>query len=75
VLQQAIFLEPDFIIAHFALFNLYRKLGKESQEMVSYKNVVRLLEKVHSDQTIPESDGLTAAQLLSVIKSGVNRNH
>lgn len=70
-LQQAIFLEPDFIIAHFALFNIHRKLGRAELASLSYKNTRRLLNKRDASDIVPEADGLTAGQLLSLLKSAV----
>ncbi|MBX9688752.1 MAG: hypothetical protein K2X27_18740 [Candidatus Obscuribacterales bacterium] len=69
-LQQAIFLEPDFIIAHFALYNLLNKANKPAQAELSYANLIRLLEKQAAAELLPESDGLTAGQLMSLLKSG-----
>ncbi len=68
-LKQAIFLEPNFVIAHFALFNVLKKTGKPEQAKISLKNVLRLLGALDMAAQVPESDGLTAAQLLAMVSS------
>ena len=67
-LQQAVFLEPDFVVAHLALYNTLKKLERTEQSNVSFRNVSKLLEKLPSDQLVPHSDGMTSGQILQILK-------
>ncbi len=68
-LQQALFLEPKFIIAHYALYNNYRKNGKVKQAQIAVRNILNLLDELDSSCELPESDGITAGQLRAIIKA------
>lgn len=68
-LQQALFLEPKFIIAHYALYNNCKKSGKPKQAQICVRNILSLLDELDSTFEIPESDGLTAGQLRGIIFS------
>lgn len=68
-LRHVLYLEPDFVLAHFALGNLClagRRYQKADQH---FKNALALLRACPSDAVLPESDGLTAGRLIEVIAS------
>lgn len=56
LLEKVLFLQPDFIIAHFHLASLYQD-KKRAQKFA--RNVLELLSPTNPDATIPFSDGLT----------------
>jgi chemotaxis protein methyltransferase CheR len=68
-LQRAIYLEPNFILAHFSLGNLARHSGRDSEAARHFANALRLLQSQPADETLPESDGLTAGRLREMITS------
>ncbi len=68
-LQRAIYLDPQFVLAHFSLGNLARGCGKLSEAKRYFNNASRLLGAFQPDELLPESDGLTASRLAEIIKS------
>jgi len=71
-LRQAIFLEPGFVLAHFALGNIHRQSGDQEQAKKCFQQVVKLLGTVDSAHEIQDSDGLMAGQLMTIVKSLVD---
>lgn len=65
--QQAVYLEPDFVLAHFALATLARRLGRSDEADRHYANALRILARLEPDHVVPESDGLTAARMTETI--------
>lgn len=68
-LRQAIFLEPAFILAHFALGNIHRQSGDQVLAKRCFQRVIDLLGTVDSATEIEDSDGLMAGQLTTIVKS------
>jgi chemotaxis protein methyltransferase CheR len=68
-LQQAIYLQPDFVLAHFALGNLARNARQLREAHRHFDNTLALLNRLPGDAALPESDGLTAARLKEVVES------
>ena len=66
-LQRAIYLHPDFVLAHFALGNLARRGGRNGEADKHFANALHLLARLQPDTPLPESDGLTAARLTETI--------
>lgn len=66
-LKRALFLDQDFVLAHFALANQYRRRGKPREAARHYANVRRLLDAYPPAADLPESDGLSAARLLALV--------
>ena len=67
--QRALFLEPNFVLAHFALGNLARRLGRLPEARKNFTNARQLLHGLPPGEVLPESDGLTAGRLAEVIES------
>jgi chemotaxis protein methyltransferase CheR len=64
-LQRALYLKPDFVLAHFALGNLAeRRSGRVNPHFL---NALELLRRMSPAEIIPESDGLTAGRLREII--------
>jgi chemotaxis protein methyltransferase CheR len=68
-LQQALYLQPDFVLAHFALGNLARSNGEDEQARRHFRNTVTLLKCFPPEDILPESDGLTAGRLQEIVQS------
>lgn len=67
--QRALFLDPNFVLAHFGLGNLARRLGRTVEERRHFANARQLLHRLPAGEVLPESDGLTAGRLTEVIQS------
>jgi chemotaxis protein methyltransferase CheR len=68
-LQRAVYLDPDFVLAHFALGNLARSSGKSAAADKHFTNALRLLHRQPADALVPESDGLSVRRLTETITS------
>lgn len=68
-LSQALFLEADFIMAHFALGNIAAQQGRKVQAIRHWNNTLSLLQKCESEATLQESDDMTAGHLTEMVAS------
>jgi chemotaxis protein methyltransferase CheR len=68
-LQRALYLQPDFVLAHFALANLARNGGRSAEAEKYFSIALNLLRSKPSNDLLQESDGLTAARLIEIISS------
>ena len=66
-LQRAVYLQPDFVLAHFAMGNLARSGGRNGEADKHFASALHLLTRLQPDTLLPESDGLTAARLTEII--------
>ena len=69
-LKQALYLDQDFALAHFALGNLCRRLGQGATAARHFANARELLAAHPPDAPLPDAEGLTAGRLLDIIDSG-----
>lgn len=70
-LKRALYLEPNFVLAHFALGNLRLSQGRHSEAQRHFANALALLQRLPLDEILPESDGLTAGRLGEIISSAL----
>ena len=68
-LGRALYLEPDFALAHFALGNLCLSGGRQQEARRHFGNALALLRACPADALLPESDGLSAGRLVEIIAS------
>ena len=68
-LGRALYLEPDFALAHFALGNLCLSGGRRREARRHFGNALTLLRVCPADALLPESDGLSAGRLVEIITS------
>lgn len=68
-LVHALYLAPDFILAHFTLGNLCLSQGQSREAERHFNNAQSLLKTYPQDGVLPESDGLTAGRLGEIIAS------
>jgi chemotaxis protein methyltransferase CheR len=66
-LKQAIYIDPDYIMGHFTLGNLYNRQGNSRNAKRHFKNVLDLLEKSSNDDILPESEGLSVQYIREII--------
>ena len=68
-LRHALYLDPDFALAHFTLGNLCLCLGRQQEAQRHFGNALTLLQACPADAHLPEADGLTAGRLTEIIVS------
>jgi chemotaxis protein methyltransferase CheR len=66
-LHRAVYLRPDFALAHFALGNLARAEMRSTEASRHYANALHQLRSCPPDELLPESDGMTAGRLVEII--------
>ena len=66
-LQRVIYLQPRFALAHFALGNLARSDERPDEASKHFKNALKVLQDSPPAELLPESDGMTAEQLVAIL--------
>ncbi|MDF9409185.1 tetratricopeptide repeat protein [Pelotomaculum isophthalicicum JI] len=66
-LKRALYLDPNFVLAHFALGNITMRQGNHLESKKHYKNALTLLTKYAQEDILPESEGITAGRLSEII--------
>ena len=66
-LKKALYLDRNFVLAHFALANLSLRSGKTADARKHFSNVTEILSGYKPDDIIPESEGITAGRLAEII--------
>lgn len=66
-LQRALYLAPDFALAHFALGNLRRVQGRDREAGRHFDNALDALRALAADAPVAEADGLSAGHLREMI--------
>ena len=68
-LRRALYLDPDFALAHFTLGHLHLRQGRRADAVRSFANASALLRACAPEALPPESEGLTAGRLLAILTS------
>ncbi len=68
-LKQALYLDQDFVLAHFALGDLAMRQGRRRESNKHFKNALLLLRSYDHEDILPESEGITAGRLSDIIAS------
>ena len=66
-LQQSIYLDPEFVLGHFALGNLTLRAGRRKESRKHFENVLLLLARYRAEDTVPHSEGLSVGRLREVV--------
>jgi chemotaxis protein methyltransferase CheR len=66
-LIRALYLDPDFVLAHFTLGNLCLSQDRRDEAKRHFDNALALLHPYPYDELLPESGGLTAGRLTEII--------
>ena len=67
-LKRALYLDPEFVLVHFALGNLTRQQGMFDKSRKQYKNVLSLLLSMDHEEILPYSEGMTAGRLMETVR-------
>jgi len=68
-LQRTLYLDRNFVLAHFALGNIALRQGKALTAKKHFENVMSLLKENRPEDILPESDGLTAGRFREIIRA------
>lgn len=71
-LKQALYLNPRFVLAYFALANVSRRLNRPQQARRCFAQVRDLLAGLEADAVVPESEGLTAGRLAEMVDAQIS---
>jgi chemotaxis protein methyltransferase CheR len=66
-LQRAVYLQPDFTLAHFALGNVARAEARHDEARRHFANTAQLLRGHAAEEVVPESEGLNVGRLREII--------
>lgn len=68
-LGSALYLDRDFVLAHFLLGNIARGRSRLAEAETHFGRVLRLLDELPADAELPEADGLTAGRLFEIVRA------
>ena len=68
-LKRALYLDPELVLAHFALGNIVCLKGKPGDASRHFTNVLALLDKYQPGDLLPESEGMTVQRLREIIET------
>jgi chemotaxis protein methyltransferase CheR len=66
-LKRTLYLDQNFLLAHFALGNIVLRQGKAPAAKKHFENVLTLLKGCEPGEILPESEGLTAGRFREII--------
>lgn len=67
-LGKVLYLDQDFILAHYALGGLYKRLGRTRECQRHLGIALALLSAKGRDEVVPESDGMTCGRLAEAVR-------
>jgi len=68
-LKKALYIDPDFTLAHFALGNVLFRKKKPKESQKHFRNALKCLAGSKPDDIVPESEGITAGRFEEIIRS------
>jgi chemotaxis protein methyltransferase CheR len=71
-LRRALYLDPGFILSHYALGNLALRQHRFEESTRHFTNALALLKRCPADDILPLSDGLAAGRLGEMIQSAIS---
>ena len=72
-LRQALYLEPDYALAHFVLGNLAWRAGDERAAAKHFATLARLLQALPAESVLADSDGMTTGELRAMVPETLGR--
>ena len=73
-LRQALYADPNFVLAHFSLGHSLFRLGKKREGERHLCIALSLMQEQQREETLPESDGTTVGRLREMVSVLVNRS-
>ena len=73
--KKTLYLDPNYVMTHFEMISICRKLGKEKQASKHEQNIIDILLPYQNEYQIPGSLGLSAGDLRSIISSSKSADH
>jgi chemotaxis protein methyltransferase CheR len=70
-LKRTLYLDRNFLLAHFALGHLGLRQGKARAAKKHFENVLALLKENRPEDILPESEGLTAGRFREIINAAM----
>ncbi|RTL50587.1 MAG: protein-glutamate O-methyltransferase CheR [Rhodocyclaceae bacterium] len=70
-LHRSLYLDHDFVMAHFALANLLLGLGRRKEGRKHYRNALELTSALAPGQVLAEADGMSAGRLREIIEAAL----
>ncbi len=71
-LKQAIYLDPDYVMGHFFLGNIFMLQGKSVNAKRHFNNALGLLKNRPEDDILPDAEGLSVKYIRELITGNVN---
>jgi chemotaxis protein methyltransferase CheR len=71
-LRQALYLDQEFVMGHFALANLGKRIGRPVLWRRHFHIALGLLERLNQESQLPDSEGLSAGRLAEIIRSSLS---
>jgi len=68
-LKRTLYLDRNFVMAHFALGNIAMQQGKAPVAKKHFENVLTILKANRPEDILPESEGLTAGRFREIIRA------
>jgi len=68
-LQRVLYLQPDFVLAHFGLGNIALTQNRHTDSIRHLTHTLELLQKAPPNESVPESGGTTAAALIEIVEA------
>lgn len=68
-MKRVLYLDQNFVLAHFALGNLAYQQRKFKESGKHFENALSLLNTYRREDILPESDGMTVGRLVEIISS------
>ena len=66
-LRRCVYLDPDFVLGHFALSGVHAQLGEHARAQRALDHAATLIAGRDREQLVPEGDRLTFGRLLQIV--------
>ncbi|MBC7473299.1 MAG: hypothetical protein H7263_03335, partial [Candidatus Sericytochromatia bacterium] len=73
-LQKVLYLQPDFILAHFYLGIMNHNQQKVLESKKHFNRALNILSKMNTNDIVPESEQMTVKQMINIINKQLKNN-